>query len=548
MIAQLLHNRGLDDVDAARAYLAPKLADLHDPELLGGAVEAAGRIARAVKAGKKIVLYGDYDVDGMTGVAILHRGLKMLGANVDYYIPHRMNEGYGLHEPALEAIAGNGGQLVVTVDCGITAVQSAKRAAELGLSLIITDHHTPGDALPPADAVVHPTAGGLYPNANLCGAGVAFKLAWQVCRDYGGAARVSEELKGFLLDATCMAALGTIADVVPLQGENRVLATFGLRGLPATRHPGLRALIAAAGLAESRIGAYDVGFLLGPRLNAAGRMGHAAEAAELLIRGEEIDAEAAARSLTALNAKRQRIEREIFEEAAEMVARRGLDRPDRRVIVLAKEGWHAGVIGIVAARLVRRFHRPAVVIALAGAAGAGSARSIEGYHIAGALAECGDCLMSHGGHAMAAGMKIDTKRVDEFAAALGAHAAEHISDDMLTALLRIDAEVTLAELALPMVRQIESMAPFGEGNPPAVLAIHDAAVRAPPRRMGRRGGTLGMLLSHGQARLRCVGFGMGEAVDHLASVRKVHVAGEPTINRFNDRESVEMTLKDLRWN
>ena len=547
LVAQLLHNRGLDDAQAAQAYLAPKLTDLHDPQQLHGAAQAAELIHRTVRDGGKIVLYGDYDVDGLTGVAILYRGLKMLSANVDYYIPHRIEEGYGLHAEALETLAGDGANLVITVDCGITAVTAAERAAELGLTLIVTDHHSLGSALPPAAGIVHPALGEDYPNADLCGAGVALKLAWEVCRAACGSNRVSEKLKDFLLEATCMAALGTIADVAPLTGENRVLATFGLKGLPATHHPGLRALIAASKLTGRRLGAYDVGFLLAPRLNAAGRMGHAGQAAELLIRGDEIDCQQAARSLTDLNTKRQQIEREIYQEATDMVEQGGLARPDRRAIVLAKAGWHAGVLGIVAARLVRRFHRPAVVISLDGATGAGSARSIEGYHIAHAFADCRDHLLSHGGHAMAAGLKVAADRVDTFAADLTDHAGRHISPEMLSPVLHIDAEVTLAELALPMVRQIESMAPFGAGNPPVILAVRDAAIHAAPQRMGRNGATLGLLVSAGRARLRCVGFGMGDAADRLTGVRSVDLAGQPVINTFNGRSNVELHLKDLRW-
>ncbi|NQU76306.1 MAG: single-stranded-DNA-specific exonuclease RecJ [Planctomycetes bacterium] len=547
LIAQLLHNRGLDDAEAARAYLTPKLADLHDPEALSGAAEAAERIIHAVRSGEKIVLYGDYDVDGMAGLAILYRGLKLLGADVGYYIPHRVDEGYGLNVSAIETIASGGAKLVVTIDCGITAIACAERAAELGLSLIVTDHHNPGLSTPPADAVVHPAIGGSYPNPHLCGAGVALKLAWQICRTACGARRVTEQFKAFLLDATCLAALGTVADVVPLVGENRVLASFGLKGLPVSEHPGLMALIAAAGLAGRCVGEYDVGFLLAPRLNAAGRMGHAAQAAELLIRAEEIDCEAVARSLTAVNAERQKVQQVIHEQAIEMILETDSDRPDRRVIVLARQGWHAGVIGIVAARLVEQFHRPAVLIALDGDTGSGSGRSIAGYHLAEALTACGEHLQTHGGHAMAAGLRVAAKDVSAFTEALTDHAHRHIGEEMLTPSLRIDAAVKLGELSVPVVRQIESMAPFGAGNPPVVLAVRDAVLCTPAKRMGQAGKTLCLLLGTGRERLRCVGFGMGDAAENLIGVRTVHVAGQPVINRFGGQTSVEMHLKDLLW-
>jgi len=547
LMAQLLHNRGLDDPATARTFLSPKLADLHDPTELPGCAAAAEHIVATARAGEKIVLYGDYDVDGMTGVAILHGVLTLLDAEVDYYIPHRIDEGYGLNISALEAIAADGAKLVVTVDCGVTAVECAALAAELGLRLIITDHHTPGDEPPRAEAVVHPNIGDVYRNPHLCGAGVALKLAWQIARVATGSERVAGPYKTFLLDATCMAALGTIADVVPLVGENRALATFGLKGLVATRHPGLRALIDAAGLTGQRVGAYDVGFRLAPRLNAAGRMGHAAEAAELLVRHDRIDCGAVARALSAANDQRRKVERAVFDEAAERVAAAGLDSLDHRVIVLAKAGWHAGVIGIVASRIVGRFHRPAVLIALDGEVGSGSARSIAGYHIANGFSACAEHLIGHGGHAMAAGLKIAADKVDDFAAALAAHARDHIDEAMLTPAVRIDAEVSLGELSLPVVRQIESMAPFGAGNPAPMVAIRGVTLSSPAKRMGRGGNTLGLLLADGRSRVRCVGFGLGAAADRMAGVRTVDVVGEPGINRYNGRESVQLVLKDIQW-
>ena len=545
LIAQLLYNRGWKDAESARAYMSPKLSDLIDPEQLAGVPAAAERIFQAVREGCKIVLYGDYDVDGMTGVAILYRALKRLNAQVDYYIPHRIDEGYGLNTPAVEQLAAAGCGLLVTVDCGIRADRCLARAAELGLAVIVTDHHAFEGELPASSIVVHPGLAG-YANADLCGAGVALKLAWQICRAATGARKVSDDLKEFLLDATCLAALGTIADVVPLRGENRVLATYGLKGLTQTRHPGLRALIAASGILGRQVGSYDVGFLLAPRLNAAGRMGHARDAAELLVRPEEVACEKIARELANVNSERQRVEAQTYEQALEMVTRLGYDSSEHRAIVLAAEGWHAGVIGIVAARLVRQFHRPVILISLDGDSGAGSGRSIGGFHLASALTACSEHLRDFGGHAMAAGLKIDRQRVDGFRAALAAHAAGLISAKALAPSLAIDAEVKLGMLTAPLVHQVELMAPFGAGNPPVLLAVRGATMHAPPRRMGARGSTLGLLLTGPHGPLRCVGFGMGDWVDRLAGVRQIDVAGEPVINRYNGRESVELHLKDVQ--
>ncbi|MCY2924018.1 MAG: DHH family phosphoesterase, partial [Planctomycetota bacterium] len=307
LVGQILHNRGIRTGTEAKAFLEPKLNDLLDPETLPGVTQAAKRIAAAAKAREKIVIYGDYDVDGMTAVAILQAVLKLAGAASDFYVPHRLDEGYGLNSEAVDKIVAEGARLIVTVDCGISALEPVARARAAGADVIVTDHHTPGAALPEATAIVHPALpGGGYANPNLSGAGVAFKLAWQVARELCGEKRVDEPMRKFLLDATCLAALGTIADVVPLVGENRVLATHGLRGLPASEHPGLKALLASASLGGKVLDAFDVGFALAPRLNACGRMGHARDAVELLSGpGAERCAEIA-RQLADQNADRQR--------------------------------------------------------------------------------------------------------------------------------------------------------------------------------------------------------------------------------------------------
>ncbi|MFQ6048188.1 MAG: DHH family phosphoesterase, partial [Phycisphaerae bacterium] len=367
IVAQILHNRGLDDPGAARRFLRPQLSELEGPEALPGAVEAAGRLARAVREGRRIVIYGDYDVDGIAGTAILWRCLRLAGGQVDFYVPHRLEEGYGLNSEAIEKLADEQVQVVVTVDCGITAVGAAELARRRGVELIITDHHEAGPDLPQGCTIVHPTAlSGGYGNADLSGAGVALKLAWAVGQHFSAGKRVSEEFREFLVDATSLAGLGTIADVVPLVGENRVLAHFGLMGLRHCRQEGLRALIAESGLAGRKLESYHVGFWLGPRLNAAGRMGHARLAVELLTRASGARAREIARFLAEQNRQRQQVERRILAEARQMVAETGMDGDAWRAIVLARAGWHAGVIGIVASRLVEQYCRPVVLIAVDG--------------------------------------------------------------------------------------------------------------------------------------------------------------------------------------
>lgn len=548
LVATVLHHRGADDPESGSRFLRPSLNHLHDPSDLPGCQAAADRIARAVADGERICIYGDYDVDGMTAVAILHRCLTMVGAVPSFYVPHRLEEGYGINDEALDAIAADGTDLLVTVDCGITAVEPLARAAQAGMDVIVTDHHTPGDVLPNAVAIVHPDLPGeSYPNPGLCGAGVALKLAWQVAREITGARRVDDHLREFLLDATCLAALGTIADVVPLRGENRALAVFGLRGLPQSTHPGLMALLESAKLTGETLDAYHVGFLLAPRLNACGRMGHARLAVELLTDASADKAAEIARYLVRQNTERQKTEREITAEAVEMV-RAGGDLDDRKVIVLASEDWHGGVIGIVASRLVDRFHRPTVLIAINGdGTGQGSGRSIPGFHMHRSLSACGEHLISYGGHEMAGGIRIDSAKIDAFAEAMEMFGRSHMEESSLQPALRIDAEATLDDLRYRTVEHLASLAPFGQGNPPPVVAMRRMKLLGPPKRMGRSGRTLGMVLGGQGGRIRAVGFGMGDLADELAGVKTVDVAAEPTLNHFRGNTSVELKLRDVRW-
>jgi len=548
LIAQILCNRGMADPVAAGKFLDPKLTDLHDPELLSGASDAAGRIAGAVSSGKKIVIYGDYDVDGITGTAILHTILRMVGARVDYYVPHRLDEGYGLNADAVDKLVSDGAEMMVTVDCGISAAGPVARAIEAGLEVIVTDHHSPGDELPPASATVHPSIpGSEYPNVNLSGAGVAFKLAWQVARAICGANRVDDEMRQFLLDATCLAALGTIADVVPLLGENRVLATYGLRGLAGTEHVGLKALLTSSGLVGKKLDAYHVGFVLGPRLNAAGRMGHARLAVEMLTDASVDRSREIAQCLEQQNTERRKVQDEITSQAVEIIESQGLDAPDRRAIVIASEDWHGGVIGIVASHLVGRFARPVVVVSFSGDAGQGSGRSIEGFDMYEALAACSDNLRNFGGHAMAGGLRIDRSRFDAFAEEFVHCASERISDEQMISALTIDAETSLADLSYDVVRGLSQMAPFGRGNPAPVVAVRACRVLVPPKRIGRTGTTVAMTLGQEETSLRAVGFGMGDLADMLVGVNEIDVACKPQLNTFNGRTTVEAILRDVRW-
>ena len=547
VVAQVLYNRGLKTADRPDVFLNPRLSDLYPPEALPGAVAAADVIVEAVRRRQPIVLYGDYDVDGMTGVAILWHLLRLAGAQIGFYVPHRLNEGYGLSADAVRSLAADGAKLIVSVDCGITGVEAARAAREGGATLVITDHHQAAEALPEDVTIVHPCVGGRYPNEHLSGAGVAFKVAWAVAQRLSGSQKVNDLYREFLSEALALAALGTVADVVPLVGENRIIARHGLRRLESTPFVGLQVLIASAGLSGSRVGGYDVGFKLAPRLNAAGRMGHARLAVELLTRANEDRAREIALYLEEQNRARQTTERRIVRQACELAERNGMDTDARRAIVLASEGWHAGVIGIVASRLVDRYCRPAVLISLDNGQGQGSARSVPRFDIHAALADCAEHLTEFGGHAMAAGLKIEPDRVPAFTEAFIEVANQRLTGADLREKIWIDAEVPLESLDLPTAEALNALGPFGAGNPRPKLSTDWVELAAEPRVVGSSGAHLQATFSDGTVVVKAIGFGQAEAIDALKSQRRCRVAFEPLINEFNGRRSVEMQVIDFQF-
>ncbi len=549
LAVQVMHNRGVVEPTAMKAFLAPRFDDLLDPALLDGAPLAAQRIAQAIRNSERIVIYGDYDVDGTTATALLLGVLKALGAQVSFYIPHRLEEGYGLHAEAVTQLIDDGAQLIVTVDCGVTAGAIIDQCNATGVDVIITDHHIPPDTLPAAAAIVHPALeGSAYPNPYLCGAGVAFKLAWQVAKEVSGTERVDETMRRLLLDATALATLGTIADCMPLLDENRAMVVHGLKLLSRIEHPGLRALLDSANLTNRDLAVTDIAFRIGPRLNAAGRMGHADEAVALLTCRDTAEARSLAAQLERLNTTRQEVERAITAEAVEMARDAGMDDDMCGGIVLASENWHGGVIGIVASRLVDRFHKPAILIAVNGdGIGQGSGRSVEGFHLHDAIMASQDMLLSAGGHAMAAGLKIAVDTIPDFTRAFTQYTTDHPPIHDAHGALLIDAEVTIAELTYPTVEHLERLAPFGTGNAEPVLAIRDAQLVTAPQRMGRRGQHAHWLVRQGNRSIRVVAFGMGNLVEDLAGVKSMDLAGTPVLNRFNGQAKVELHLKDLQW-
>lgn len=556
IVAQVLCNRGVVNPEAARQFLKPAVSDMPPPDAFPATIRAARRIVQAVRDGRKIVLYGDYDVDGITGVSILWHCLRLAGADPAFYIPDRIEEGYGINAAALSKLAADGAQVVISVDCGITAIEPAARAGPLGIELIITDHHQPktgSDGRPqlPDATIVHPAIAQfgdpIYVNPNLCGAGVALKLAWAIAQQVSGATKVRPEFREFLVDAMGLAAMGTVADIVPLIGENRVLAHHGLLGLEQCRLPGVQALLTAAGLAGKKIGGYDVGFKLAPRLNAIGRMGHARLAVDLLTRATPDEATAIARNLEEQNRRRQSIERDIAVQATQMVIDQHQNDDAIRAIVLASPGWHAGIVGIVASRIVETFGRPAVLIAIENGVGQGSARSIRNFPLIEAINQCSDCLLSCGGHDMAAGLRIETSRIDQFREAFQARAAQRLTPADLRPKLRLDDVVGLDLLNESLVADLARLEPCGAGNAPARLSTDWLDVVAEPRAVGNGGRHLQVTLGQGRRQCKGIAFGHSSLRPQLLDHRKCKVAFRPILNEWNNRRSVEMEIVDFQF-
>lgn len=548
LLAQMLLNRGLSDADECRNFLRPDLKTLHDPSLMPNLPAAAQRVAKAIRDGEKIVVYGDYDVDGITSVSILWHAIRLLGGQVQYYIPHRIEEGYGLNSEAIGQICDDGAKLIITVDCGVTAVGPARIARERGVDLIITDHHEMHEELPDCFAIVHPRLPGenVYPNPYICGAGVAFKLAWGVGQAISGGSRVTDAMRNYLIEAMALAALGTIADVVPLVGENRILAHYGLNSLKISKLNGIRALIKGAKLDGQNIDCYHAGFLLAPRLNAAGRMGHANLAAQLLTDADPVKADEIAAYLDQQNRARQSIEKKILTEALEQAEQLGYTSGNNRAIVLGGEGWHAGVIGIVASRIVDRFHRPTIMVALNNGHGQGSGRSINGFHLSRALEACGSHLEAYGGHEMAAGLKVKSENFEVFREAFLKHANRLLDPAQLIPELHIDCIAGLEHMSAALVHDLKRLGPFGHGNRKPILCCKGLTLAGPPRRVGKTGDHLQLFVKQGRSQMKCIAFGYGEMFDKLHDGMMLDLAVEPQINEYNGRVSVELTVKDVQ--
>jgi single-stranded-DNA-specific exonuclease len=541
VVARLLCQRGYSDPEFAERFLNPSLEHLHDPMLLADMPIAVERILAAIARKERIAIHGDYDVDGVTSTVILRRALELLGADVVHFIPERLKDGYGLQPVALERLHADGVALVISVDCGIRGADAARRARELGVDLIITDHHEPDTELPPALAVINPKRHDCtYPDKHLAGVGVALKLVQALCRRSGK----DSWLPGFLK----VAAIGTLADVVPLVGENRVIAKLGLDLLSRGPHKvGLRSLLEIAGLTGKVIDSYHISFLVAPRVNAAGRMSTPDIATRLLLASDEAMGEevrALALQLDGENVRRQEEEAEIL-AAAKKIVQTDPDVGARTILVVAGESWHRGVIGIVASKLVDSFHRPAIVLSIEDGVAHGSCRSVPHFDMLGALERCAPLFVRFGGHKQAAGLTMDAARVRELRLAINDVADETLGPEQLMPRLRIDSDLTFRGITGGVASGIAALAPFGAGNPRPVFSARRVEIVDGPRKLKER--HLKMALRQDGRIFRAVAWRAAERHDYITEHKAaLDVAFSLEQNQYNGETYVELTLADMR--
>ncbi|WP_078413882.1 single-stranded-DNA-specific exonuclease RecJ [Priestia abyssalis] len=533
LIASLLINRGITTIESAEEFLKIDQEPFHDPFLLDGMDKTVERIKQAIEQNEKIMIYGDYDADGVSSTSVLLSALTLLGAEVDFYIPNRFTEGYGPNEQAFRSISEQGYTLVITVDTGISAVNEASLAKELGFDLIITDHHEPGPQLPEAYTIIHPKKpGSIYPFKELAGVGVAFKLAHALLG----------EAPEHLLE---LAVIGTIADLVPLQGENRLIASKGLRYLQRTNRPGLQALLRVCGIKQEEVNEDTIGFAIGPRINAVGRLQSADPAVQLLMTTNETEAKELAEEIDELNKERQQLVNEMTEEAVSIVER--LYPPEQNgVLVIAQEGWNAGVVGIVASRLVDRFYRPTIVLSIDQQKGVakGSARSIEGFDLFANLSTCRDILPHFGGHPMAAGMTLQIKDVDDLRNRLNTLAYEKLTEEDFIPITTVDTVCKVEDITLSAIEQLRQLAPFGMSNSKPKIMVENVNISS-IRKIGADQTHLKLTFEDEGMTVDGVGFGLGRLYDEISPISKISLVGELTINEWNNMRKPQLMIEDI---
>jgi single-stranded-DNA-specific exonuclease len=539
VVAALLISRGYETGEKAHRFLNPSLADLHEPNLLKGMKEAVNRILKAIEAGEKILIWGDYDVDGTTGTVVLRKALEILGAKTGFHIPHRFKEGYGVNIPALEKAKERGYTLVVSVDCGIRSFEPIAWAKENGIDFIVTDHHLSDETKenPNAYAVVNPNQRGCeYPDKNLAGVGVAFKLAHALLREKGKESLV----KGFLK----VVAIGTIADVMNLTGENRAIVSIGLKDLPKAHNYGLKALMEVADCTGDMT-SYDIGFRIAPRINAAGRMDAARRIVELFETTDFDEARTLAEMLNSHNRERQKMQTEITELA--MLSTFNSSPSTRNFIVVAGEGWHRGVIGLAASKIAEKFYRPTIVLSIEDGIAHGSARSIAGYHLLNGLDSCAGLFEQYGGHAAAAGMKIKQENIEHLQERLNAHATEILSAEDLIPELKIDAIVSSQTLNLDLVQELKQFEPFGMGNAKPRFVTRDLTLTSEPFVMKEKHLKLKLASTNGRQFEAVWWDGVEKSKGKtLTGKSRIELAYTPDANNWNGKTRLQLVVEDLR--
>lgn len=534
IMARVLANRGITDAAQGRRFISSSDADFHDPYKMKGMEKAVQRIARALEQHERIVIYGDYDVDGMTSVSLLYHVLRRLGGAPDFYIPDRQDEGYGPNEKAFRRLLDRGTELLITVDCGIAAYDVIASFQGL-MDIIVTDHHEPPDVLPPAYVILNPKQrDDTYPYRQLAGVGVAYKLAqalWQYCRHEP------------LCEYSDLAALGTVADLVPLTGENRLLVQKGLSWMKQGHNPGIQALFYAAGLTLEQASSGRISYMIAPRLNAAGRLGSAGDGVRLLLAEEEKEAQPAALLLDSLNQERQRMEQMIAQTAAAQIEARHEEK--NGVIVASGEGWHVGVIGIAASRLVETYYRPSLVIGVQDGIGKGSCRSIAGFNMYEALTYAGDLLLQFGGHPMAAGFSIEADKIDDLRARLNEYAAQHMGEEDYIPVEAVDMEMFGRDVTLPLIEELQQLEPYGMGNSRPVFMMRQVQIND-IRLIGKDKQHVRVsVTAKDGTKLSGVGWSMAARADSLLAGDMADIAFQVEKNEFNGSVSPQLIIRDI---
>lgn len=533
LLAVILVNRGITEKKDIDIFLNPTRKDFHDPYSMPDMEKAVNRILKAIDEKEKVIIYGDYDVDGITSITVLKKFLKERGLDVGYYIPNRLDEGYGLNKDAVEKIAEEGYKLIITVDCGISGIEEIKFAYEKGMEVIVTDHHEPLEELPDALAVVDcKRKDNKYPFKNLAGCGVVFKLAQAISQ------RLNLDEKEYLkyLDIVCV---GTISDIVPLVDENRVIAKLGLKLVEQTRNPGLKALLVASGYKE--VNSNTVSFGVAPRINACGRMGKEEEALKLFLTDNIVEAGRITDNLNKYNRERQEIEKRIYQEALEKIEKNHLE--ENNVIVVGGENWHHGVIGIVASKITEQYFKPSILICFEGDEGKGSGRSIPGFDLHDALCQSSEYLEKYGGHEMAVGLSLKKENFQKFADKFEEIAKEAHTEE-IESVINIDREITIKDVNIDTINSLKALEPFGEANKLPVFIYKN--LRIDSIRALSEGKHLKLTLKDGNTIINAIGFNMGKYAEEYRIADKIDVLGVLEINTFNGIDTIQINMKDIR--